>query len=253
MKKGILALILSCSLLLSLASCGGNTGTQSDESSSNSATSSHNSDPQDQLDSSTQTPSVDPEVDTRLEDVSVEMNIDSMLSQAIVTITNSSSMTFSGNISVCFENSSGESVGDDMIFVEDLTPGNWTYARIDISEVDNVTMDYKISSPEFSEAPSTDGGTLDEAASASLADEFELSFGGAGNSEWATSWYKYVSSIEIYSADTKYAIITVTGDADSESIDRIGNTIFANYVDDFDLSRVLVVDEAGTNLFDRSV
>ena len=140
-----------------------------------------------------------------------------------------------------------------MIFVETLTPGNYTYARIDVDETEHITMDYNISSPEFSEAPASTGGMLDEAASASLAEEFELSFGGAGNPEWATSWYKCVSKIDVFAADSNYAVITVTADTDSESVDRIGNTIFANYTDEFDLARVLVVDDTGSTLFDRSL
>ena len=251
MKKKLSALTLSSVLLLSLVACGNNSTTSessSDMSSSSSSVSASQSAPAQSQETSTDT--VNEEV---LNDISVEMEPDSALSQAIVTITNNSPMTFDGNVSVYFENASGDSVGDDMIFVTELVPGDYTYARIDVDETENITMDYNISSPEFSEAPSSEGGVLDEEASASLAEEFELSFGGAGNPEWATSWYKYVSKIEVFTADSSYAVITVTADADSESIDRIGTTIFANYADDFNLSRVLVVDDTGSTLFDRAL
>ena len=187
-----------------------------------------------------------------LDDIVVEMEIDAALSQGIVTVTNNGSMTFSGNVSVYFENADGDPVGDDMIFVEEITPGNQGYARIDITEVDDVTMHYSISSPEFTEAPSADGGSLDEEASASLTEAFDLSFGGAGDPQMATSWYPYVAKIEVYAGETNYAIITVTADATTEAIDRIGNTIFGNYSKSFNLSRVQVVDDTGAELSDRA-
>ena len=62
-----------------------------------------------------------------------------------------------------------------------------------------------------------------------------------------------MSKIDVFAADSNYAVITVTADTDSESVDRIGNTIFANYTDEFDLARVLVVDDTGSTLFDRSL
>ena len=248
MKKKIFTLALSCTLLWGLAACGNDTPPADLPGVSSTASSADQHDP-----AQSQGTNKAAENEELLKNISVEMKTDAMLAQAIVTITNNSSMTFDGNVSVHFKNASGDSVGDDMIFVETLTPGNYTYARIDVDETEHITMDYNISSPEFSEAPASTGGMLDEAASASLAEEFELSFGGAGNPEWATSWYKCVSKIDVFAADSNYAVITVTADTDSESVDRIGNTIFANYTDEFDLARVLVVDDTGSTLFDRSL
>lgn len=199
-----------------------------------------------------QQPEGSDETQELLDQLSVEMEMDQVLSQAIITVTNNSPMTFDGNIYIYFTDESGEIVDDDTLFVEDLAPGNYTYARTDVTSVGPLEMRYRVSDPEFSEGPSAEGGTLDETASASLAEEFEGGFGGAGNPEWATSWYKYVASIEVYTADTNYAVITVTDDADQESIDRIGVAIFANYCDDFGLSRVLVVNASGDTLFDRA-
>lgn len=189
-----------------------------------------------------------------LDDILVEMEIDHTLSQAIVTISNASSMTFDGNISVSFKNFSNNYVGTDMIFVEDLTAGNWTYARINISETENIEMTYNIVTYQFTEGAAVDGGTLDEEASVALATAFENGFGGAGNPEWATRWYKYATKIEVFSAESnKYAVITVDPTADSDAIESIGNAIFGNYSKDYELARVILVDPDGNTVFDRSV
>lgn len=188
-----------------------------------------------------------------LKDISVEMEIDRALSQAIVTISNSSPLTFDGFIHVYFKDSSNKSVGDDMIIVEELAAGNWTYARINISETANVAMSYNISNYKFTEGYASDSGVFDEEASTALSKDFEDGFGGAGNPEWATSWYGYVTKVEVFVAESnRYAVITVSSDADSEDINRIGNCIFGNYSKDYELMRVLVVDENGNTVFDRS-
>lgn len=193
------------------------------------------------------------EFEELLSDIVIEMDIDQVLSQAVVTITNNSSMIFDGTVHVHFKNSEKKSVGDDSIFVESLASGNGTYARISISEADNIEMTYSIGDYTFTEGYSSDSGTLDEDISQSLANDFEGSFGGAGNPEWATSWYGYVTKIEVFSTDTnRYAVITVNSDADADSIGRIGNAIFGNYSVEYELARVLVRDTDGNNVFDKS-
>lgn len=188
-----------------------------------------------------------------LENISVEMEIDRTLAQAIVTISNNSPLTFDGDVHVRFKDSSNKSVGNDTIFVEELTAGNWSYARINISETANIEMTYTIRNYKFTEGYASGSGILDEAASAALSKDFEDGFGGAGNPEWATSWYHHVTKVEVFVSDSnRYATITVGSDAGSESIDRIGNTIFGNYSKDYELMRVLVVDEEGNTVFDRS-
>lgn len=244
MRK-LFSMLLVCLMLLLCVGCGADSSESSIEQDepSNTVAAEQDSSPNASLNGSD---------NPLLDDISVEMEIDSALSQGIVTVTNNGSMTFSGNVSVYFENADGDPVGDDMIFVEEITPGNQGYARIDIAEADDVTMHYSISNPEFTEAPSAEDGSLDEEASASLTEEFDLSFGGAGNPQMATSWYPYVSKIEVFAGETNYAIITVSADATAEAIDRIGNTIFGNYSKSFNLSRVQVVDDTGTALFDRA-
>lgn len=188
--------------------------------------------------------------------IAVSMEFDEVLSQAIVTVENNSDYIFSGDIYVSFKNGDGTLCDNDTIFVEDLAPGNWTYARTDVDAAGPVTMEYKITDgAEFTESVvSADDWQLDEAASASLAEEFEGSFGGAGNPEWATSWYHYTTSIEVFGgADGNKAVITVSDDTPQDSSDRIGNAIFANYSDDFGLVLVTVQTESGVEVFTKAV
>lgn len=187
--------------------------------------------------------------------IAVSMEFDEVLSQAIVTVENNSDYIFSGDIYVSFKDGDGTLCDNDTIFVEDLAPGNWTYARTNVDAAWPVTMEYKITDgAEFTESVvSADDWQLDEAASASLAEEFEGSFGGAGNPEWATSWYHYATAIAVYNGESgNKAVITVSADTPQDASDRIGNTIFANYSDDFGLVLVTVQMEDGSEVFTRA-
>lgn len=242
MKRIVLA-SLACALMFSLVGCGDTTSTGSQDVSSAA----------DSFSASVQGVNDSPNYEEYLEDISVEAKIDGGLSQAIVTITNSSSMTFDGTVHVRFKNARGKFVGNDSIFVEDLPAGDWTFARIKISETANVEFTYSFGNYEFTEGYASDSGVLDEEVSAELADDFKIGFGGGDDPTWATSWYGYVTKIEVFSAEsTRYAVITVRSDADSESVSRIGNAIFGNYSKEYELMRILVVDEDGNTVFDRS-
>lgn len=259
MKK-LISMILMCSLCLVFVACG-NQESQNTTPPANTVNESSQQEPEMEVDQSTSEPeeertSNDSAKDTNselLDKITVEAEIDQALYQAVVLVTNNSGMTFSGNISTYFYDAADKSVGSDMIFVEDLPTGNQTYAKISIDSVTDITMKYDISSPSFVEGASNDDGTLNEEASAALAKDFEDSFGGAGNPEWATSWYKFVTLVEVYSTESSnYAVITVGGDADEESIDRIGNAIFGNYSKSHNLGRVLVTDDEGNTVFDKA-
>lgn len=258
--KTLLAMLL-CTSALALAACNSEGNTSSSSVSSNSSTSDTSisesvSSISTSADSSTQ------ELDRAetYDKIQVTMELDEVLSQAIVSIQNESNYIFDGSVSVYFNDSTGKQRASDIIFVEELTPGNFTYARIDLDDIYTVhEMEYRISdNATFVPATATDHGTIDEEASKQLSSDFEGSFGGAGNPEYATSWYHFATSVEVYDApDGKYAQITVSSDADSESIDRIGNTIFANYVYaknyDLDLVSVKVITEDGTQVFLRTL
>lgn len=249
-KQHFTILLCLASLLIGLCACG-NTGSSATPTSS----------PSPAPVSDTAAPAPSPssnsdesaEIDALLENIIVEMKIDSALSQAIVTISNNGSMTFSGNIHTRFYDSSNNRAGSDIIFVEDLTAGNYTYARISLKSTSNISMKYEISNPIFTEGANSEGGVLDEDASAALAEDFEGSFGGAGNPAWATSWYGYVTNIEVFTSDANnYAIITVSKDTDKDAVNRIGNAIFGNYATDYELATVLVMDLDGNILFERA-
>lgn len=204
-------------------------------------------------------PSVDPtpklSAAETIDKIDVTMELDAMLSQAIVTVTNNSTYIFDGDVSVYFKDVQGKTQANDMIFVEELTPGNFTYARIDLEDTSVVsTLEYRISdSATFIPAPSAEGGTLDETTSQQLSADFEGSFGGAGNPEYATSWYHYVVSVEVFdSGSGKNAVISVSDAATEEAIDRIGNTVFANYTKDYGIDSVEVKTASGNQVFLRT-
>lgn len=186
--------------------------------------------------------------------IAVGMKLDAILSQAIVTIENNSGYVFDGNVHVRFKDAKGDKCGSDIIFVEELKPGNYTYARIDISDASSgVTMKYTISeSATFTEGAPGSGGVIDEETSAVILDKFVSNFGGAGNPDYATSWFHNFVKIEVFDADgEKYAVVTVKDDINDEGIDRIGNTIFGNYAKNYELGKVTLVTESGTEVFTR--
>lgn len=249
--KRIYALMLSVIMILTLTACGDSEDVL--ESEQNSVEEQNSIEEQIQEEVQPEEPAEEnPNVNDEdlLKDIVVTYEVDEMMQQAIVTIENTGSMTFDSSVGVHFQNSSGKSIGDDMIFVESLAAGNSTYARINLNEIDVADFDYNFNSPSFEAGPASSGGTRDDAASASLSTEFEGSFGGAGNPEWATSWYHFVTDVSVFSSnDGSYAVITVSDDIDQESADRIGNTIFGNYSKDFSLVSVSVINSAGEELF----
>ena len=242
MLKSFTAFGLTACLLLSMSAC-----------SSAPATSPAASSQQD-VSVSTVNPTPPPSTyDPDPDGVSVTMKIDEALSQAIVTVTNGGQMALSANLHVRFYDANHTTVGSDTIFVEALPAGNFSYARIKLDSVSTITMEHKFSHVELVEGSTSEGGALDEAASAGLTEDFSLSFGGAGNPEWATSWYKYAEKIEVYAAgNEKYALVTVKADSPKDGIDRIGNTIFGNYRDDYGLTSVRLVTPDGETVFTRS-
>lgn len=124
MKSKILSLVLAFYFVLALSACSSG-GNSPSPTLSPSPTPTTTTDSPDLPDSET------------IDKISVEMKLDATLLQAIVTIKNDSDYVFNGTIPVRFENNRGESCGDDIIFVEDLKPGNYTYARINLTNVSN--------------------------------------------------------------------------------------------------------------------
>mgnify|MGYP002800806241 CR=1 FL=1 len=244
--KRVFPLMLSLVMALTLTACGGSgSGTNEEQDSIDAQTQDEA-----QLEEGASEEKGEANDEALLENIIVTYKVDEMMQEAIVTIENTGSMTFDSSVGVYFQNSTGKSIGDDMIFVESLPAGNSTYARIKLDDIDVTDFDYSFVDYSFTEGADTSNGTLDEAASADLATEFGESFGGGGDPEWATSWYHFVIDISVYSGTTgNYAVVTVSDDIDQESIDRIGNTIFANYSKDFSLTSVSVVNSTGDELF----
>lgn len=254
-KRTLSITIAATMLLLSLTACG-STPVASSSNPPTVSSAPESSAQNSQADMSQQTPQLPEfnkeETDPRLEDISVDMKVDGALSQAIVTVTNNGDMKFSGTIFVRFYDLNNKLVGSDIIYAEDIAAGNWSYARTSIDSVVGVSMQYRIKDPVFVEGAASDGGTLDNAASTALAEDFELSFGGGGVPEFATSWFKYVTNIEVFSTSTtSYAIISVSSNANQEAIDRIGNTIFGNYAKKYNLGSVQVIDPNGNTVFNK--
>jgi len=125
------------------------------------------------------------------------------------------------------------------------------------------TSDLGISSPESSEPAKTaefkdssenekqDSAKKDDDLSASLADFMFNNFGGAGNPEFATSWYANIKDLSVYSSGSAYYAVAVVDTTDDTKVSRIGNSIIVNF-DDVSLSYIMVVDDLGTVLFEKN-
>lgn len=246
MKK-LVALILSMCFLL--AACG-----SPSESTANTAEQPEITETE--ADDSAETSSSNTAEDdsAKLDLIAVTFKPDAMLSQAIVHIQNNTDQVFTGTVHVRFYDASGSLVGNDSIFPEDLGPGNTTYARLNVETATDITMEHSFGREyEFTDAASAAEATPDEETAQKLAEEMLNGFGGAGNPEWATSWFGAIEDYEAYTTvnGDKYAVVIV-GDASEEDIDRIGNTVFANYAKEYGLAQVFVKDSAGATLFTRS-
>ena len=186
-----------------------------------------------------------------VDDIKVTYELDSTLSQAIVFVKNTGTYTFTGDIHVYFYDSERKKVGYDMLIIKDLTAGNSTYVRIKLSKTTGLSIKYDFASGyKFTKGTSSSGGVIDDTISKELITVMNENFGNAyGN---PTSWYKYIIKIEVYKATGyNYAVITVNT-TDKESVDRIGNTVFGNYLKKYNLSRVTVLNNAGAKLFERA-
>lgn len=248
MKK-LVALILALCFLLS--GCSNPTGkTQSDITDTTASTESDSNETSQPSDNEL----TKDDTEAKLDLISVTFNPDPMMGDAIVFIENNSDQIFTGVVYIEFYDAAGSMVGDASVYPEDLGPGNTTYTRIGVKSTDGLTMDYSFGKYcEFTDAASAAEATPDEETAQKIAEEMLNGFGGAGNPEWATSWYGAIEDYEAYTTvnGDKYAVVIV-GDASEEDIDRIGNTVFANYAKEYGLAQVFVKDAAGTTLFTRS-
>ena len=239
MKK-FLSCLLSVLLIASLAACG-----RADETEQPNPEASPSASESD----AAAAPEPVTDEDPRLDLIVVDQKVDEMLSQSIVTIRNNSDSIFDGMIHVRFTTADGTSVGSDTIFVEQLSPGRDTYARIDLDATEGVRGAYEFGVYSFEEMADSADPVLDEDLSAQLAAAFEGSFGGAGNPEYATSWYKYLTGVSVYTASAgNRAVVTVTP-GDQDGIEMICKSLFWNYGDEYGLMSVEAVTEDNESLF----
>jgi predicted small lipoprotein YifL len=239
MKK-VLTLLLAMALATSLVSCNRDKPIEQSDTNTNQSAASEGNVPTEQD-------------EANLDLIIVSMEVDAVLSQAIVTVKNDSPLSFTGDIYATFKNAQGSFVGSDLIFVEGLPPGNSTYARIAISEIESITMEHRFENGyKFEENVNTIDATLDAALTDSLFKEFSSSFGGGGNPEYATSWFKHLVKLEVYALDDgNMATMVVKDDADEAAIQSLGNALFANFKNAFDLKKVNVVNESGETVFNK--
>lgn len=166
-----------------------------------------------------------------------------------VWVENTGEKIFTGDIHLYFYNGDHNKTGYDMIIVEDLKPGQKTYCNIFTTPSESVEFKYDFSkSYKFEEDVTESGAELDDEKSKELSEMMEGSFGGAGNPEFATSWYKYIENLEIYSGNSGYyAVVTVSADPTDEAVDRIANSVLANF-DNPNLIKTIVNDTSGNQI-----
>lgn len=166
-----------------------------------------------------------------------------------VWVENTGEKIFTGDIHLYFYNGDHKKTGYDMIIVENLKPGQKTYCNIFTTPSESVEFKYDFSKLyKFEEDVTESGAELDDEKSKELSEMMEGSFGGAGNPEFATSWYKYIENLEIYSGDSGYyAVVTVSSDATYEATDRIAHSVLANF-DNPNLIKTIVNDTSGNQI-----
>jgi len=170
----------------------------------------------------------------------------------IIDIENKSPKVFTGDIRLRFKDNNGKSLGYDIAIVEDLGVGKKTWCNVYITPSDNINFSYEFASGyKFTETVSASDGVLDEELSQSLSKMMYEGFGGFGNPELATSWYQYIKQLEVYKSGSEYYAVAIVTTNDETAIDRIGNAVLFNFRD-VSLSEILVKDEAGNILFQKS-
>lgn len=124
------------------------------------------------------------------------------------------------------------------------------------SGVSSTSPEYNSSAEDKEELssgePENKGNVLDEEYSEKLTEEIEASFGGAGNPDWATSWYPNIVKIEVYRAgDDYYSVITVTDSTDDEDAKRICMSVLRSSTEP-ELDLVMVNTESGKWLYEHT-
>ena len=183
-------------------------------------------------------------LDARAQQIETTYKTDTGLNQVIFTTKNGSSANFTGKI--FFAITSGTTtVNGGYLEIIDLPAGQSSVSRIDVNTTENLIISVEVSEGEFGSAFVAEPGSLDSKASSELSDAFSEDF---GYKEFATSWHKYVDSIEVFDGGQRSVVIVVNGGS-PDDINRIGSAVFANYKKEFDFSLVIVKDAAGTEIW----
>lgn len=244
MKKGI-ALTLAAVLVAATSGCSAQSGKQEPPSiPSEQISSVISSDvPSDiissEVSSDVQTKS---EKEALLEKIIVKGEISS--EKTVVTVENKTDKVFTGDIHVYLRDGK-KSIYTDMVIVEDLKPGNQTYANLICDKANSdTTFDYEFSnSVEFSEdsTKNEEGSKKDDSMTKALSENFELNFS-------ATSWSKNVSEIAVFGTENNFYAEIVVDTDDNESIKNITNAILFLDIDGKNLDKVIIKDKQGKTL-----
>lgn len=224
MKKILLGLIIAV-LAVNLYGCGAEKPIESSESSEPSFVgSSESSVPE----------SSEPKEDKNLESIKVtyeDGGSSNDQQKMIVWIENVGDQVFTGDIHLTFYNGDNKKIGYDMAILEGLKPGEKQYCNIFVVPSELIQFKYDFSSSYKFEGDATESGAkVDNEKSKELSEMIKSSFGGDGNPEFATSWYKFIENLEIYSGESGYyAVVTISSDATDEAVDRISNSVLTNF------------------------
>lgn len=200
--------------------------------------------------------STPPKDEALLSKISVNYRADTLIDEngkqrMLIDFENKSDKIFSGDVMISFWGNQ-KMLGEDVFPIKDFKPGARGTGEVYIIPSEQKTFTFDISDYSFSEDTASQNGTLNNEKSKKAKDYLDSNFGGGGKPELATSWYAYIKKVEVYNlAGSSYAIVSVST-GDSQSIQRIGNTILNIDTDGVTLSEVIVQNESGEELFRKS-
>ncbi|GEM_PF-3728517 len=260
MKKFIIFIVLITSVILFAGCKSGSVAPVSEQVTSSRAESS-SEESLNETSSAAPSSAISEKDKEQLKNISVTYTADDLYDDAgkqrmLVVVENKGDKTFSGNVMVTFWGD-GQSLGSDLFPVKELKPGSKGQGEIYIIPSSKFQFIYDISGYSFVENTINSDGKEDENKSKILTQNMYEGFGGSGNKEFATSWYPYIKKLAVYENNDNYYVVVTVSSSEKEITDKIGNAVFGNTafgdgVDGTKMNEVIVKDQTGKTLFQRS-